>query len=121
MCLNMVELILLSCRQTGKPKPRRLAQISAFGSDPPLENLQQAPVADPARVECDLNRLGVSRRAAADHVVPSGVRGTIGIVRDGAGDLIRVLKDALHTPEATTGEHGGFEAPRLLCRLAERV
>ena len=68
------------------------------------EELEQAPLGDPVRVEDDLDRLGVTRMVPVGRVVvlPTGVSDP------GRNDSIAVAQQFLRGPEAASGEDRGL-------------
>src|SRR6185369_6946818 len=74
------------------------------------EDLQDLAVADLLRIVLDLDRLGVSGRAGADHGVVRGHLAAAGIAGHGVEHASGVLVYALHAPEAAAGDHGGLGA-----------
>src|SRR6266851_3681190 len=67
-------------------------------------DLQNASVADLARVKCDAHRFRMPGSARSDHFVMRGVLFAARIAGDRAGHAAYVLEHALNPPETSAGE-----------------
>ena len=84
--------------------------------------MQELTEADRARVERDLDCLGMTSRARPHQVVVGGLGFPSGVAGDGADDAVDVLEDALHTPEAPSRQDCdlGLGAGRSLVHIRRR-
>jgi hypothetical protein len=74
------------------------------------EQLQDLAVADRARVESDLDGLGVAGPAGADGLVVGRLGAAAGVARGQPEHALHLGVDCLHTPEAAAGQHHGLLA-----------
>jgi hypothetical protein len=66
--------------------------------------MQDAAVADPARIKGDANRLSVAGCARGHRSVAGRFLVTAGIAGNGTGNSVDVLKYALDAPETAAGQ-----------------